>query len=135
VSTAGAPTTTAPTTTTTAAPTTTTAAPTTTAPPPTTAPPSADLAGAAAGYLQAVAAGDFDRAWGLTTPRFQATQDRAGWLAFWSGFGDIRIVGPIRTDERTGTAVVPLSLDGATEDYRMTLRRQGGAWLVDGPTG
>jgi serine/threonine-protein kinase PknK len=144
-----APTTSAPATTpapATPAPTTavpTTAAPTTAAPPstssPTTAassnPPPADIASAASTYFATLDAGDLDRAWQLTSPRFQNAQDRSSWQRFWSSVGAITIVGPLGVDRARGVVVVPLTLDGQREDYTLELVEQGGAWLVNGPVG
>ena len=83
-------------------------------------------------YLAALDADELDRAWQLTTPRFQSRQDRRSWEAFWGGH-DIDVVGDPRVDG--GTVVVPLTYDGAREDYRLDLVRQGGSWLIDGPVG
>jgi len=126
----------------TAAPTT--AAPTTTAPPstttpPTTAPPTTDggdLAAAAVTYVETLDAGDFETAWQLTTPEFQAAQDRQSWEGYWSIYDAIEIVGEPRVDEASGTVVLPLSYDGSREDYQITLvQAEDGRWLVDGPVG
>ena len=87
---------------------------------------------AAVTYLRTLDRGELDRAWQLTSPRFQAQQDRDSWEGFWSRY-DVEIVGEPR---RSGDAViVPLTLDGQREDYRLTMVQQGGSWLVDGPVG
>jgi hypothetical protein len=95
-----------------------------------------DLAGASVTYLETLESGDFDAAWQLTSPSFRANQDRASWEGFWGSFDSIEVVGDLRIDEAAGSVVIPLSLDGQREDYRMTLvRGDGGSWLIDGPTG
>lgn len=83
-------------------------------------------------YLAALEADELDRAWGMTTPRFQSRQDRRSWEAFWGGHA-IDVVGEPRVDG--GTVVVPLTYDGRPEDYRLDLVRRGGRWLIDGPVG
>ena len=127
--------------TTTEAPTTTTtAAPTTTEAPrgngnaDDDAPSSGDISDAAVRYIRTLDRGELDAAWALTSPRFQANQDRDQWEGFWSSYDAIEIVGEPRVGD-SGTVIVPLSLDGQREDYRMDLVRQGGDWLVDGPVG
>jgi eukaryotic-like serine/threonine-protein kinase len=125
---------------TTAAPTTTDPPTTTEAEPTTTAP--ADASPAAAGdpgevalaYLTALDADELDRAWEMTTPRFQSRMDRGSWEAFWEG-RDVDVVGDPRVDRDAGVVVVPLTYDGQREDYRLDVARQGGAWLIDGPVG
>ncbi len=124
---------------TTAAPTTappTTAAPTTTAPPVTAAvSPASDPGTAAVTYLETLRAGDVDAAWALTSPAFQAAQDRDSWESFWTGH-DVEIVGDPRVAGSSGRVVVPVTFDGAREDYAMTLvQADDGTWLVDGPVG
>ncbi|MBL8774503.1 MAG: protein kinase [Acidimicrobiales bacterium] len=120
---------------TTAAPATT-AAPTTAAP--TTAAPAdaeAALGDAALAYLAALDAGDLDGAWARTSPEFQRRQDRESWSSFWSGFDSIEVVGPVQVEGRPGGVTVPVSFDGRTERYRMTLVEGPTGWLVDGPVG
>ena len=68
----------------------------------------------------------------MTTPRFQAQQDRASWEGFWGGH-DVEIVGEPQVDG--DSVVVPLTFDGQREDYRLTVVQQGGGWLIDGPVG
>jgi serine/threonine-protein kinase PknK len=135
-STSDAPTTTAPppsTTPSTTAPTATTTTPTTTVPP-TAEAVAPDLATAATTYLDAVGAGDLDRAWTLTSSRFRQVQDRSGWAAFWSGIDEVEVVGEPRVSVADAAVVVPLLVDGQREDYRMTFVQEGGGWRVDGPT-
>ena len=87
---------------------------------------------AAVTYLRTLDRGELEEAWQLTTPRFQAQQDRESWEGFWSRY-DIEIVGePSRSGS---TVIVPLTLDGQREDYQLTMVQQGGSWLVDGPVG
>lgn len=116
-----------------------TAAPSTSAPtsaPTTATPASREITDAAVTYVETLDAGEFDRAWSLTSPRFQEAQDRGSWQEFWSGFESIDVVGDARVDEGTGRVVLPLSFDGSREDYEMTLVEDGaGRWLVDGPVG
>lgn len=85
-------------------------------------------------YLAALDADELDRAWQMTTPRFQAQQDRGSWEAFWGGH-DIDVVGDPRVDRDAGVVIVPLTYDGQREDYRVDVVRQGGGWLIDGPVG
>lgn len=118
---------------------TTTAAPTTETEPTTTtttaAPsPDGDPTEAALAYFAALDADELDEAWQMTTPRFQAQQDRDSWEAFWGGH-DIEVVGDPRVDLDAGTVIVPLTYDGQREDYRLDVVSQGGAWLIDGPVG
>lgn len=120
---------------TTTPPTTAPASPETTTAPEPPPDPEAALADAAVGYLAALAAGDLDGAWGRTSPTFQAHQDRASWEAFWTSFDSIEVVGPVEVDGRRGAVRVPLSFDGRTERYRMTLVSGPSGWLVDGPIG
>lgn len=139
--------TTVPATATTPAPTTvapTTAAPATTTPPtvPTTAPvaPPASaeeaLATAAVSYIDAVAAGDFETAWALTSPAFQAVQDRDSWEGFWGSFDTIELDGEPRVKERDARVDLPLRFDGRNERYRISfVPGAEGTWLVDGPVG
>lgn len=94
--------------------------------------PAGDPSDTAIAYLTALDADDFDRAWQMTTSRFQSRQSRGSWEAFWGGH-DVEVVGEPRVDG--GTVVVPLTYDGAREDYPLDLVRQGGAWLIDGPVG
>jgi hypothetical protein len=91
-----------------------------------------DPGDAALAYLAALDADELDRAWAMTTPRFQARQDRDQWERFWAGH-DVDVVGDPRVDD--GTVVVPLTYDGQREDYRLDMVSQGGGWLVDGPVG
>ena len=145
---------TAPTTPTAVAPTTpavvTTLPPATTAAPPTTTPPSPTttapvsasepsdeaLAGAAVTYIETVAAGDFDTAWALTSPEFQASQDRASWEGFWSSFDTIELDGDPRVKGRDARVDLPLRFDGRNERYQIDLvPGPDGTWLVDGPVG
>jgi hypothetical protein len=98
------------------------------------APATGDAVGAAVTYFETLDAGDLDGAWALTTERFREQQDRSSWAGFWSGFGSIDIVGEPRP-AGDGAVIVPLSLDGQREDYRLLLVESDGAWLVDGPTG
>ena len=86
-------------------------------------------------YIRTLDRGELGDAWALATPRFQNAQDRDQWERFWGGFDDIDVVGDLRVDEASGTVVIPLSLDGQREDYRLDLVSQGGRWLVDGPVG
>ena len=134
-----APTATDATTTTTDAPTTTEAPTTTAAPTTTTSGDSggqgADSpAGLAVTYFEALDREDLDEAWAMTTPRFQARQDRDQWERFWTGH-DVEVVDDPRVDEDAGVVVVPITYDGQREDYRLDVVRQGGRWLVDGPVG
>lgn len=91
-----------------------------------------DPGDAALAYLAALDADELDRAWAMTTPRFQARQDRDQWERFWRGH-DVDVVGDPRVED--GTVVVPLTYDGQREDYRLDMVDQGGGWLVDGPVG
>lgn len=125
--------------TTTEAETTTTSAPTTTEPTETTEPsrstPS-DLTTAAVQYIEALDRGAFDDAWARTSLRFQQRMNRSSWEGFWGGFDDVDIVGEARTVGSSGAVVIPLSLDGQREDYRLTLvEGDDGSALVDGPVG
>jgi eukaryotic-like serine/threonine-protein kinase len=95
---------------------------------------SGDEVSAAVRYFESLDAGDLDGAWALTTTRFREQQDRSSWAGFWSGFGSIDIVGEPRP-AGGGAVIVPLSLDGQREDYRLVLVESDGVWLVDGPTG
>jgi hypothetical protein len=95
---------------------------------------SGDAVGAAVRYFETLDAGDLDGAWALTTTRFRERQDRSSWAGFWSGFGSIAIAGEPRP-AGDGAVIVPLSLDGQREDYRLLLVESDGGWLVDGPTG
>ena len=128
-----APTTAAPTT---APPTTvppTTAAPVTTAEAPSSG--ATDPGAAAVAYIETLRAGDLDAAWALTSPDFQAAQDRASWEAFWTGY-DVEIVGDPQVRGSSGRVVVLLTFDGFREDYAMELvQADDGTWLVDGPVG
>lgn len=85
-------------------------------------------------YIAALDADELDRAWQMTTPRFQSKMNRASWEAFWEGH-DIDVVGEPRVDGEAGVVVVPLTYDGQREDYRLDVVRQGGGWLIDGPVG
>jgi hypothetical protein len=85
-------------------------------------------------YFETLDAGDLDGAWALTTTRFREAQDRSSWAGFWGGFDSIDIVGDPRPTG-DGVVIVPLSLDGQREDYRLVLVESDGTWLVDGPTG
>jgi hypothetical protein len=135
--------TTTPTVVTTVPPAPTAAPPTTTTPPPTTTPPLSvpepsdeALAGAAVTYIETVAAGDFDTAWALTSPEFQATQDRASWEGFWSSFDTIELDGDPRVKGRDARVDLPLLFDGRNERYRIEfVPGPDGTWLVDGPVG
>ena len=135
--------TTTPTVVTTVPPAPTAAPPTTTTPPPTTTPPLSApepsdeaLAGAAVTYIETVAAGDFDTAWALTSPEFQATQDRASWEGFWSSFDTIELDGDPRVKGRDARVELPLRFDGRNERYRIDfVPGPDGTWLVDGPVG
>lgn len=91
-----------------------------------------DPADTAVTYLRTLDADRLDDAWAMTTPRFQAQQDREQWESFWLGHA-VKIVGEPRVDG--GTVIVPISYDGQREDYRLDLVRQGGGWLIDGPVG
>jgi serine/threonine-protein kinase len=115
----------------------TTVAPTTTTPPATTVPGTEEaLLGATVTYIDAVAAGDFDTAWALTSPAFQAAQDRASWEGFWDRFESIERDGDPRVRERDAGVDLPLLFDGHHERYRLTfVEGPDGAWLVDGPIG
>jgi serine/threonine-protein kinase PknK len=95
---------------------------------------SGDAVSAAIRYFETLDAGDLDGAWALTTMRFRDQQDRSSWAGFWSGFRSIDIVGEPRP-AGDGAVIVPLSLDGQREDYRLLLLESDGVWLVDGPTG
>jgi hypothetical protein len=86
-------------------------------------------------YIETLDRGDLDEAWSLTTSRFQSQQDREQWESFWGGYDEIAIVGDPQSDADAGTVVVPLSLDGQREDYRLDVVEQGGSWLIDGPVG
>jgi serine/threonine-protein kinase PknK len=97
--------------------------------------PSGDATAAAVNYIETLDRGELDEAWSLTTSRFQSQQDREQWESFWGGYDQIAIVGDPRFDADAGTVVVPLSLDGQREDYRLDVVEQGGAWLIDGPVG
>jgi serine/threonine protein kinase len=115
------------------APTTTEATTTTTEATATTVAAAAgDAADAARAYFAALDADELDRAWAMTTSRFQAQQDRSSWEGFWGG-ADIEVVGEPQVDG--GTVIVPLTYNGQREDYRLDMVRQGGTWLVDGPVG
>ena len=96
---------------------------------------SGSIGDAALVYIRTLDRGELDEAWSLATSRFQNAQDRQQWERFWGGFDDISVIGDLRIDEADGTVVLPLSLDGQREDYRLELVRQGGSWLVDGPVG
>ncbi|HEU5085122.1 MAG TPA: serine/threonine-protein kinase [Acidimicrobiales bacterium] len=85
-------------------------------------------------YLETLDADQLDEAWAMTTPRFQAQQDRESWEAFWGGH-DIEIVGDPVVDLGSGTVTVPLTYDGQREDYVLDVVEQGGGWLIDGPVG
>jgi len=114
------------------APTTT---PPTTTPPVTPPEPSEEvLATAAVTYIETLAAEDFDAAWALTSPEFQAAQDRGSWADFWSSFDTIELDGDPRVKARDTRVDLPLRLDGRNERYRVTLvPGPDGTWLVDGP--
>ena len=96
------------------------------------APGTSGAADTAVTYLQTLDRGEFDQAWAMTTPRFQAQQDRSSWEGFWGGH-DVEIVGDPQVDG--DSVVVPLTFDGQREDYRLTVVQQGGGWLIDGPVG
>lgn len=121
----------------------TTAAPVTTAPPPTTTPPvttpepSEDtIAGAAVTYIETVADGDFEAAWALTSPAFQANQDRRSWEGFWGSFDTIELDGDPQVHPQDARVDLPLRFDGRNERYRVTLvPGPDGTWLIDGPVG
>lgn len=83
-------------------------------------------------YFEALDAEDLDEAWSMTTPRFQAQQDRDQWERFWAGH-DIDVVGEPRAEGEV--VIVPITYDGRREDYRLDVARQGGGWLIDGPVG
>jgi hypothetical protein len=87
-------------------------------------------------YIETLDAGDFESAWALTSPDFQAAQDRGSWEGYWSSWDSVTVAGPAQVDEGSGTVVLPLSYDGSTEDYTLTLvPGPDGGWLVDGPVG
>jgi len=132
--TAAAPATTLPPATTTAP---TTAPPATTTPPVTTPEPSEEaLAGAAVTYIDTLAAGDYEGAWALTSPEFQAAQDRESWEGFWGSFDTIEIDGDPRVKASDARVDLPLAFDGRNENYRLTfVAGPDGVWLVDGPVG
>lgn len=115
----------------------TTVAPTTTAPPATTTPVTeAALGDAATTYIDAVASGDFETAWALTSPAFQAEQDRDSWEGFWGSFESIELDGDPRVKERDARVDLPLRFDDRRENYRLTfVPGPDGTWLVDGPVG
>lgn len=118
-------------------PATTAASPTTATPPVTTPEPTEEaLAAAAVTYIETVAAGDLEAAWALTSPEFQATQDRASWEGFWSSFDTIELDGDPRVKASDARVDLPLRFDGRNERYRITLvPGPDGTWLVDGPVG
>ena len=97
--------------------------------------PAADAESAAVNYIQTLDRGALDEAWSLTSSRFQSQQDRQQWEGFWTSYEDISIVGEPSSDPGSGTVIVPLSLDGQREDYRLEVVEQGGSWLIDGPVG
>ena len=111
--------------------TVTTAAPA----PPVDQDPDAALADAALAYLAALGAGDLEAAWAMTSPEFQAQQDRGSWESFWTGFDAIEVVDSPHVEGHSAVSV-PVSFDGRTERYRMTfVEADDGTWLVDGPVG
>lgn len=106
---------------------------TTEAPPPATD-AGDDVASAASAYLDALVAGDFERAYAMTTSGFQAAQPYAGYVEFWSGFEQIVIEDGPTADEEGRSATVLLVLDGAREQYTLTFAESDdGGVLVDGP--
>jgi serine/threonine-protein kinase PknK len=113
---------------TTVAPTSTTAASTATA-----ADPSGAIETMASSYFDAIAGDDFNRAYAMLSPGFQAIQSRQDFAAFWGGFDSVEVVGPITADEATRRAIVPLRLDGSREDYTLTFVADGDGWRIDGP--
>jgi hypothetical protein len=119
-----------PTTTATTETTTTTA----TTAPADVAPAGDDVASAAEAYLGALAAGDFETAYAMTTAGFRQAQPFDGYVDFWSAFDRITIVEGPDADEASRSATVLLDLDGARESYTLTFVDEGdGGLLVDGP--
>jgi hypothetical protein len=87
-------------------------------------------------YFAHLDAGDLAAAWAMTSPDFQAVQNRSSYEAFWGGFGTVQVVGEPVADEPAGTVTVTLTLDGQQEAYTLELVDGGdGQWLIDGPTG
>jgi hypothetical protein len=114
--------------------TTETTSTTTTTTPAEVAPAGDDVASAAEAYLGALAAGDFESAYAMTTPGFREAQPFDGYVDFWSAFDRITIVDGPDADEGSRTATVLLDLDGAREAYTLTfVEDDDGGFLVDGP--
>lgn len=111
------------------------AAPTTAAAPaPPVAARSGDPAATALAYVAALAAGDFEGAYAMTTPRFQEAQDLPGFAAFWGGFDDIAVDGEPQVEGNGRRVSLTLVLGGQTERYRIELAEaEDGTLLVDGP--
>jgi hypothetical protein len=110
----------------------------TTSPAPTGAAPGAaadaDLAGAAAGYLDALRADDFEAAYAMTTEGFREAQPFDGFVDFWSRFDEIVVDGDPSVDAGSLTVTLALRLDGQPESYPLQFVRTGdGTLLVDGP--
>ena len=115
-------------------PTTQSTAPSTTAVPTEAAPAGGDVASVAEAYLGALASGDFESAYAMTTAGFRRAQPFEGYVDFWSGFDQITILEGPDADEDSRSATVLLDLDGAREAYTLTFVDDGdGGLLVDGP--
>ncbi len=100
-------------------------------------PPSAtegDLGGAARNYFEALARGDVEGAYAMTTAGFQAAQPFDGYREFWGGFDRITVEGEPTVDDEEATVTVTLRLDGSREVYALQfVRDEAGTLLVDGP--
>ena len=97
-------------------------------------PAGGDVASAAEAYLGALANGDFEAAYAMTTAGFRQAQPFDGYVEFWSGFDQITVLDGPDADEEGRSATVLLDLDGAREAYTLTFVDDGGGGLlVDGP--
>lgn len=93
-----------------------------------------DVGEAAVRYFDAIAAGELDRAYAMTTPGFRAAQPYEGFGEFWGGFGTVALAGSPSVDDDSLTATVDLRLDDRTEAYTLSfVRTDDGTLLVDGP--
>jgi hypothetical protein len=92
------------------------------------------VAAAADRYFDALAAGDLGRSYAMLTPAFRAVQSSADYERFWRSVSPVAVVGPVEVEASGRTAVVPITMAGRRQDYRLRLAPgPDGGWLVDGP--
>jgi hypothetical protein len=88
----------------------------------------------AVAYFEAISRGNFSQSYSMLSPQFRRRQSQADYEGFWGSVGPVTVVGEASVDADNLSAVVPITVDGRREDFRLTfIQADDGTWFVNGP--